>query len=110
MNQVTEEHVFDTFNTQMRASLTAALKWGDGKLYTSDVQNLDQVYLSGFAKAADRQYHNCNACKSFLRRYGGRSMNMDDATAYQFDATIAGVQNVYAQASATTRAMRSWGL
>ena len=71
MNQVTEEHVFDTFNTQMRASLTAALKWGDGKLYTSDVQNLDQVYLSGFAKAADRQYHNCNACKSFLRRYGG---------------------------------------
>ena len=24
MNQVTEEHVFDTFNTQMRASLTAA--------------------------------------------------------------------------------------
>ena len=56
MNQVTEEHVFDTFNTQMRASLTAALKWGDGKLYTSDVQDLDQVYLSGFAKAADRQY------------------------------------------------------
>ncbi len=66
MNQVTEEHVFDTFNTQMRASLIAALKWGDGKLYTSDVQDLDQVYLSGFAKAA--------------------------------------------QASTTTRAMRSWGL
>lgn len=39
-----------------------------------------------------------------------RSMNMDDATAYQFDATAAGVQSVYAQASATTRAMRSWGL
>ena len=71
MNQVTEEHVFDTFNTQMRASLTTALKWGDGKLYTSDVQDLDQVYLSGFAKAADRQYHNCSACKSFLRHYGG---------------------------------------
>ena len=33
MNQVTEEHVFDTFSTQMRASLTTALKWGDGKLY-----------------------------------------------------------------------------
>jgi hypothetical protein len=71
MNQVTEEHVFDTFNTQMRASLTAALKWGDGKLYTSDAADLDQVYLSGFAKTADRQYHNCSACKSFLRRYGG---------------------------------------
>jgi Mg-chelatase subunit ChlD len=39
-----------------------------------------------------------------------RSMNMDDATAYQFDATAAGVQNVYAQASAQTKAMRSWGL
>ena len=39
-----------------------------------------------------------------------RSMNMDESTAYQFDATAEGVKNVYAQASATTRAMRSWGL
>lgn len=39
-----------------------------------------------------------------------RSMNMDESTAYEFDATVDGVKNVYAQASATTRAMRSWGL
>lgn len=39
-----------------------------------------------------------------------RSLNIDPDLAYQFDATVEGVKNVYAQASATTRAMRSWGL
>lgn len=71
MSQVKEEHAFDVFAIQMRASLAAALKWGDGKLYTSDAADLDQVYLSGFSDATDRQYHNCSACKSFLKRYGG---------------------------------------
>ena len=39
-----------------------------------------------------------------------RSLNIDESTAYEFSATADGVKNVYAQASATTRAMRSWGL
>lgn len=62
---------FDLFNKQIQVSLANALKWGDGKLYTSDVANLDQVYLNSFTNAKDRQYHNCNACRSFLKRYGG---------------------------------------
>lgn len=62
---------FDLFNKQIQVSLAAALKWGDGKLYTSDAADLDEVYLSSFANAKDRQYHNCNACRSFLNRYGG---------------------------------------
>lgn len=62
---------FDQFNASIQASLAAALKWGDGKLYTSNAKDLDLVYLRGFANPIDRQYHNCSACKSFLRRYGG---------------------------------------
>ena len=28
-------------------------------------------YLGGFATDFDKQDHNCNCCKSFLRQYGG---------------------------------------
>lgn len=62
---------FDLFNKQIQASLANALKWGDGKLYTSDATDLDGTYLRSFTNAKDRQHHNCNACLGFLRRYGG---------------------------------------
>lgn len=52
---------FDRFNQNIQSSLATALKWGDGKLYTSDAKDLDQVYLRGFANPKDRQYHNCSA-------------------------------------------------
>lgn len=38
------------------------------------------------------------------------SLGIDRNLAYQFTASDAGARAVYAQASATTRAMRSWGL
>lgn len=38
------------------------------------------------------------------------SLGIDRSLAYQFTASDAGTRAVYAQASATTRAMRSWGL
>lgn len=38
------------------------------------------------------------------------SLGIDRSLAYQFTASDAGTRVVYAQASATTRAMRSWGL
>ena len=62
---------FDLFNKQIQVSLANALKWGDGKLYTSDATGLDTEYLRSFTNAKDRQHHNCNACLGFLRRYGG---------------------------------------
>jgi Mg-chelatase subunit ChlD len=37
-------------------------------------------------------------------------LNIDRELAYEFNATAEGVRSVYAQASATTKAMRSWGL
>lgn len=37
-------------------------------------------------------------------------LGIDRNLAYQFTASDAGTRSVYAQASATTRAMRSWGL
>lgn len=42
----------------------------DKQLYTTDVDDLDIVYLNGFEDPAERQYHNCNACKRFIRNFG----------------------------------------
>lgn len=39
-------------------------------IFTTDVQNLFEIYLSGFA-TDERQYHNCNACRKFMETYGG---------------------------------------
>lgn len=71
---------FDKFSAFLRASLAQALLWGDGHLYATNKTDLDQVYLSGFANPADRQYHNCSACRSFLRRYGGLAVISKDGT------------------------------
>lgn len=71
---------FDKFSALLRASLAQAIAWGDGMLYTTNKTNLDEAYLSGFHDPADRQYHNCSACRSFLRRYGGLAVISKDGT------------------------------
>lgn len=62
---------FHKFNNALQAALAAALAWGDGRLYTTTFVEADKVYLGGFSDPMRRQHHNCNACLSFLRRYGG---------------------------------------
>lgn len=42
----------------------------DKQLYNTDVIDLDLTYLDGFEDPAERQYHNCNACKRFIRNFG----------------------------------------
>lgn len=39
-------------------------------LFTTDAQGLWETYLSMMPEV-ERQYHNCNTCKSFIHRYGG---------------------------------------
>jgi len=48
------------------------LAQGGYRLYVTDVDRelLWQTYLQGFPEV-ERQEHNCNACKSFIRHYGG---------------------------------------
>ena len=38
---------------------------------TVDRDKVWELYLSGFEDSEERQHHNCNACKSFLRQYAG---------------------------------------
>lgn len=49
-------------------------------LFTTDAKGLFELYLD--ALPADRQIHNCSACKRFIERYGGLvSINEDGVTA-----------------------------
>ena len=52
-----------------------------GKLFVVDVDNdlLWMGYLLSFPEGAERQVHNCNACKSFIRHMG-KAVSIDPVT------------------------------
>jgi hypothetical protein len=50
--------------------ITSLKRLGDVKLFTTDAQNLFDLYLNNLP-ADQRQYYNCHACRDFLERYGG---------------------------------------
>lgn len=58
------QRVQDRYVTNTR--LTA----GARPLFTTDAADLFDVYLLGMEREV-RQYHNCDACKRFINRYGG---------------------------------------
>jgi hypothetical protein len=41
-----------------------------GPLFTTDADGLWDLYLGGFTDPADRQHHNCHACRHFIERFG----------------------------------------
>lgn len=61
---------FDGLTRSAHRALSRALDEGKGVLFRVDAGDLFERYLDSFADPADRQYHNCNCCHSFLRRFG----------------------------------------
>lgn len=61
---------FDDLTRSAHRALAHALEQGGGRLFRVDAGDLFALYLEQFFPAEDRQYHNCNCCHSFLRRYG----------------------------------------
>ncbi len=61
---------FDDLTRSAQSALARALEQGKGWLFRVDAGDLFEQYLAQFLPADDRQYHNCNCCHSFLRRYG----------------------------------------
>lgn len=43
---------------------------GNVPLFTTDAEGLWELYLDGFP-ASERQFHNCSACRHFIRKFGG---------------------------------------
>jgi len=53
------QNISDRFNT-----LT-------GPIFETDASGLYEAYLAGFPEGAERQYHTCSCCKSFIDHFGG---------------------------------------
>lgn len=55
---------------------------GDGSqpVFLTDAENLWAVYLDSFADPANRQHHNCSACRKFIERFGGLAVVEEDGS------------------------------
>lgn len=62
------EHDYSALLIGVRASFDTMTK-AHSHLFRTDAEGLNEVYLD--ALPAERQVHNCHACRTFLTRYGG---------------------------------------
>lgn len=64
-------HIHDTeFSALSRALFASAQDFRGEKLFRTEGLGLFEVYLASLP-SDERQHHNCNCCKAFLRKYGG---------------------------------------
>ena len=62
---------YDDYIARMNARVSPLLDSGEVKAFeTSGERDLFAVYLSEFPEG-ERPFHNCSACKAFIRRFGG---------------------------------------
>lgn len=55
----------------LNARFVKRTKAGAEPVFTTDADDLFEVYLESFPEGPVRQYHNCHACRRFLERFGG---------------------------------------
>jgi hypothetical protein len=64
---VYSDEVFDAMVARIQARFAAAASL---PLFTTDADDLFDVYVSSFPEGAAQQYHRCNSCSQFIRRFG----------------------------------------
>lgn len=71
-----EDSAYDAYLARVQARFWANI---DNKrpLFTTDASGLWEAYLGAFAES-ERQFHNCNACRRFIERFGGLVVIGDD--------------------------------
>lgn len=64
-----DDREYDQYLARLNTSFINAI--GDSEpLFTTDADGLFDLYLRSIPDS-ERQYHNCNACKEFINKYGG---------------------------------------
>jgi len=88
---------FDDLTRSAQSALARALEQGKGGLFRVDAGDLFEQYLAQFADPADRQYHNCNCCHSFLRRFGSLAYMTEsgDVRSALWDETLLPLNHPY---------------
>ena len=73
---------YDAFLARVNARLLANCDNGARPLFTTDAENLWDLYLDSFDSfdSGERQYHTCHACRHFITRFGGLATIGDDGT------------------------------
>lgn len=54
----------------LQGRFLALVENGKSPLFTTDAEGLWEAYIGSFPES-ERQYHNCNACRHFVSRFGG---------------------------------------
>lgn len=63
-----DDREYETFLADFGKRFLATIQ--DGPLFTTDAAGLWDAYLGSF-EPIERQFHNCNACRHFIERFGG---------------------------------------
>ena len=71
------DHAYSDFLLERQSWATARME-GEPLFTTSAAEGLFQHYLEAIPEA-ERQYHNCNACRKFIERYGSLA-TIDEVT------------------------------
>lgn len=69
---------YDAFLERINARLIANCERGAKPLFMTDAPLLWSRYLDSFSDPAERQYHNCHACRRFVERFGALTVIGDD--------------------------------
>lgn len=69
---------YDAFLGRVNARFLANCANGAKPLFTTDAEDLWGAYLGSFADPAERQRHNCHACRQFVERFGALATLGDD--------------------------------
>lgn len=81
--------MFKNFKTQLQDNF-ATLISGHSQLYIADVDKdvLWEAYLAAYPEA-ERQSHNCNSCRQFIKNYGNVVVISDNRTGsiWNFEAS-----------------------
>lgn len=76
-NHLQDTSVFDRFNSAVQNHFAVVSSGRENQLFTVSTDGLFDLYLSGFPEA-ERQEHNCNYCRAFMKNYGGLVVVEDD--------------------------------
>jgi hypothetical protein len=68
-------HDYESFLARFNSRFLAHVK--NGPLFTTDAEGLFAAYLESFPEGAERQHHNCSACRHFIERYA-RLVTIDE--------------------------------
>lgn len=103
------DHEYDEFLYRLNKRFLENCGNGSRPLFTTDTKSLWDLYLDSFTDPAERQYHNCHACRHFIERFGSLVTISDDgltmpAIWHEDDAPTIYKRAVAAMAKAVRRA------